>query len=183
MIFIISGPGGVGKGTVVARLLQMDPRLRLSRSWTTRDRLPGEPPDSYTFVDHEAFRAHIDAGGFLEWTEFPGTGHLYGTPVPDGLDGDLLLEIEIDGAHQVKRMDPGAVLILITAPSRQAQEERLRGRGDDEESIARRLEVGRTEVTEGTRLADHVVVNDDVERAAREVADIIAERRAAPGRT
>ncbi len=182
MIFIISGPGGVGKGTVVTRLLDLDPRLRLSRSWTTRDRRPGEAADSYTFVDRDAFRSRIAAGGFLEWTEFPGTGHLYGTPVPDDIDGDLLLEIELDGAHQVKKIDPQAVLILITAPSRAAQEDRLRGRGDDEESIARRLAVGDVEVAEGTRMADHVVVNDDVERAAREVADIIDRRRAGPGR-
>lgn len=182
MIFIISGPGGVGKGTVVARLIEIEPTLKLSRSWTTRARRPGESADSYTFVDHDAFRARIAAGGFLEWTEFPGTGHLYGTPVPEALDGDLLLEIELDGAHQVKTLDPAAVLILITAPSRAAQEDRLRGRGDDEESIRRRLEVGEREVADGVRMADHVVVNDDVDRAAREVADIIEARRAASGR-
>lgn len=182
MIFIISGPGGVGKGTVVGRLLELDPGLQLSRSWTTRARRPGESADAYTFVDHDTFRARIADGGFLEWTEFPGTGHLYGTPVPDPVGGDLILEIELDGAGQVKRIDPSAVLILIIAPSRQVQEDRLRGRGDDEVSIARRLEVGAREEAAGTRMADHVVVNDDVERAAREVADIIARRRAASGR-
>lgn len=179
MIFIISGPGGVGKGTVVNRLLELDPGLRLSRSWTTRDRRPGESPHAYTFVDPDRFRARIEAGGFLEWTEFAGTGHLYGTPVPEPGEGDLLLEIELDGAQQVKKIDPAAVLILITAPSLAAQEARLRTRGDDEESIARRLEVGEQEASVGTRLADHVVVNDDVERAAREVADIIGRRRRA----
>ena len=183
MIFIISGPGGVGKGTVVARLLQMDPSLKLSRSWTTRARRPGESADAYTFVDHDAFRARIASGGFLEWTEFPGTGQLYGTPVPDAVEGDLILEIELDGAHQVKKIDPRAVLILVTAPSRAIQEDRLRGRGDDEESIARRLEVGEREQAEGRRMADHVVVNDDVDRAAREVAGIIEARRRASGRT
>ena len=166
---------------MVARLLELDPGLTLSRSWTTRDRRPGESPEAYTFVDRDTFRARIAAGGFLEWTEFPGTGHLYGTPVPEATDGDLLLEIELDGAHQVKRVDPEAVLILVTAPSRAAQEQRLRGRGDDEESIARRLEVGDHEMEQGTRMADHVVVNDDVDRAAGEVADIIRWRRADPG--
>ncbi|HET9076166.1 MAG TPA: hypothetical protein VFN68_04485 [Acidimicrobiales bacterium] len=182
MIVIISGPGGVGKGTVVSRLLQLDPKLKLSRSWTTRGRRPGEPADSYVFVDPGTFRARIDDGGFLEWTEFAGTGHLYGTPVPGPVEGDLLLEIELDGAHQVKKMDPDAVLVLVVAPSRAAQEERLRGRGDDEESIARRLAVGEQEVADGSRMADHVVVNDDVDRAAREVADIIERRRGTPGR-
>jgi guanylate kinase len=165
----------------VARLLQIDPKLRLSRSWTTRDRRPGEAADSYVFVDRAAFEERIDAGGFLEWTEFAGTGHLYGTPAPDPVDGDLLLEIELDGARQVKTVDPDALLVLIAAPSRAVQEDRLRGRGDDEGSIARRLAVGEREMSDGTRMADHVVVNDDVDRAAREVADMIERRRGAPG--
>ncbi len=180
MIFILSGPGGAGKGTVVARLLRLVPGVRLSRSWTTRARRPGEGEDAYVFVDREAFLANVERGGFLEWTEFAGNGHLYGTPVPDhGAPEDLLLEIELDGAQQVKKSHPDAVLILIVAPSREALEARLRGRGDDEEGIARRLAVGEHETALGTRLADHVVVNDDVERAAREVAGIIRESRSA----
>jgi guanylate kinase len=180
LIFIISGPGGVGKGTVVDRLLELDPTLRLSRSWTTRPRRPGEPSDAYVFVDRGRFRERIDSGGFLEWNEFAGNGHFYGTPVPDSGDGDLLLEIELNGAQQVKRLDPDAVLIFIAAPSREAREARLRHRGDDDASIARRLAVGDDEESLGSRLADHVVLNDDVERAAREVAGIIAERRKPP---
>ena len=180
MIFIVSGPGGVGKGTVVARLLQLDPTLRLSRSWTTRARRPGEAEDAYVFVDRDAFRSRIASGGFLEWTEFPGNGHLYGTPVPEPGDGDLVLEIELDGAHQVKRSNPEAVMVFVTA-SRAEREQRLFGRGDAPEAIARRLEVGDHEVAEGTRMADYVVVNDDVDRAARELADIIGKRRAASG--
>lgn len=179
MIFIISGPGGVGKGTVVARLLALEPDLRLSRSWTTRARRPEEPGDAYVFVDRRRFEERIAAGGFLEWTEFPGNGHFYGTPIPEPGGGDLLLEIELDGAQQVKAADPSSVLVFITAPSREARQARLRHRGDDEESIARRLAVGDGEVVLGTRLADHVVVNDDVERAAREVAGIIGSRRSA----
>lgn len=197
MIFIISGPGGVGKGTVVARLLELMPDLWLSRSWTTRPRRPGEPEESYVFVDREAFEKRIHEGGFLEWTEFPGTGALYGTPSIDpaytdsgntesgnsesgGINSggrDYLLEIELDGAQQVKRRHPDAVLIFIVAPSREAQEERLRHRGDDRDAVAKRIEVGAKELELGDRIADHVVVNDDVERAAREVAGILAMYR------
>lgn len=181
MIYILSGPGGVGKGTVVTRLLSLAPGLRLSRSWTTRARRPGEAEDAYVFVDRDTFLANIDRSGFLEWTEFAGNGHLYGTPVPEAdPDGDLLLEIELDGAQQVKKLSPDAVLVFVVPPSREAWENRLRGRGDDEDSVRRRLEVGEREVELGTRLADHVIVNDDVDRAAAEVADIIGSRRQRP---
>jgi guanylate kinase len=179
VIFIVAGPGGVGKGTVVSRLLELRPDLGLSRSWTTRDRRPGEPEDAYVFVDPAAFQARIDAGGFLEWTKFGGTGRLYGTPTLDPTDGrDTVLEIELDGATQVKEHHPDAVLIVVVAPSRAVQEARLRGRGDDEQSVARRLEVGDQERRDGERIADHVVVNDDVDRAARAIADIIDAARA-----
>jgi guanylate kinase len=177
VILIVSGPGGVGKGTVVARLLELRPDLWLSRSWTTRRRRPGEPEDAYTFVDRDAFKARIADGGFIEWTEFEGTGHLYGTPnldIPDGKT--VVLEIELDGAQQVKRRHPDSVLVLIVAPSRQDLERRLRGRGDDEASVARRLDVGAAEEAVGRRIADHVVINDDVDRAAQQVADILGNR-------
>jgi guanylate kinase len=178
MILIVSGPGGVGKGTVVARLLQLRPDLWLSRSWTTRPRRDGEPEEAYTFVDREAFEARIAAGGFIEWTEFPGTGHLYGTPTFDVPDGrTAVLEIELDGAQQVKRRHPDAVLVLIVAPSRRDQKQRLHGRGDDEDSVARRLEVGAKEEALGREIADHVVVNDEVDRAAHEVSGILVDRR------
>lgn len=171
----------MGKGTIVARLLTRVPGLHLSRSWTTRSRRPGEPEDAYVFVDRQTFLAHAERSGFLEWTEFAGNGHLYGTPVPGpNAKGDLLLEIELDGAQQVKKLSPDAFLVFVVAPSYNAWEARLRGRGDDEESVRRRLEVGEREVELGTRLADHVVVNDDVERAAAEVADIISGRRPRP---
>lgn len=182
MIFVVSGPGGVGKGTVVKRLLGLLDGVHLSRSWTTRSRRPGEDASSYVFVERPEFEAKAAAGGFLEWTEFAGTGHLYGTPRPEAIgsrDGrsDLLLEIEMDGARQIRRDHPDAVLILVVAPSIAVQEERLRGRGDSEEAVTRRLEVGRDEEILGRQIADHVVVNDDVERAARELAGIIQSYR------
>jgi guanylate kinase len=174
VIVIVSGPGGVGKGTVVARLLELEPGLWLSRSWTTRARRLGEPEDAYVFVDRQQFRRQIAAQGFIEWTEFPGTGELYGTPTLEPPAGDdALLEIELDGAQQVKRRYPEAVLIMIVAPSPQEQEMRLRARGDDDASVRRRMQVGRVEERLGRQIADYVVVNDDVERAAQQVADIL----------
>ncbi len=180
MIIIVSGPGGVGKGTVVSRLLDLDPDLWLSRSWTTRARRPGEPDDAYVFVDRTAFQDRIAAGGFIEWTEFPGTGELYGTPTLESPNGrDVVLEIELDGAQQIKRRHPDATLVLIVAPSAAVQEQRLRGRGDDESSVSRRLRVGTEEEQLGRRIADHVVVNDDVDRAAGQVAGILKDKRSA----
>jgi guanylate kinase len=186
VIVIVSGPGGVGKGTVVARVLELCPRIRLSRSWTTRPPRPGEPEDAYVFVDRDSFVQKAARGGFLEWTEFQGSGHLYGTPVVEDSAGGqvdheptpevLVLEIDFDGARQVKQRHPDAVLIAVTAPSQQVQEARLRGRGDDERSVARRLEVGERELEQLVPIADHVVVNDEVDRSAREVAGIIRDR-------
>jgi guanylate kinase len=130
------------------------------------------------FVDRETFEERIRAGGFAEWTEFAGTGELYGTPTlnprgPGPDNRDVVLEIELDGAQQIKRRYPEAVLILIVAPGPADQEARLRGRGDDADSARRRLEVGALEEQLGRRIADHVVVNDDIDRAARELADIL----------
>lgn len=180
VIVIVSGPGGAGKGTVVSRLLEIDPSLRLSKSWTTRARRPGEPADAYRFVDRKTFQDRIAAHGFIEWTEFAGTGELYGTPTleaPD--DGDVLLEIELDGAQQIKRQHPDAVLILVLAPSEADREKRLRARGENEAGVRRRLQVGRHEEELGRQIADYVVINDDIDRAAREVAGILDGERPA----
>lgn len=181
MIVVLSGPGGVGKGTVVRQLLEQEPRLRLSRSWTTRPQRPGEPADAYTFVDRPTFEAHLVGGGFLEHDEF--LGNLYGTPVPDTLDDpehDLLLEINVQGAEQVRHHRPDALVVLLVAPSREVQEARLRVRGDDDEHIARRLALADAEEAKGRALADAVVVNDDLGRAVAEVAGRIASRRPGP---
>lgn len=178
MILVLSGPGGVGKGTVVRRLLDIDPRLRLSRSWTTRPRRPGEPEDAYVFVDAATFESHLARGGFLEHDEF--LGNLYGTPMPDTLADprfDLVLEINVQGAEQVRHHQPRALVVLLVPPSRLVQETRLRARGDDDEHVAQRLAIAEFEESKGRALADAVVVNDVLERAVNEVAGIVATRR------
>ena len=156
--------------------MDADPRLWLSRSWTTRARRPGEPADAYVFVDRPAFEARVAAGGFFEWAEF--LGNLYGTPVTDPVRGrDVLLEIDLQGARQVRRLRPDATLVLLLPPSAEVQADRLRGRGDDEAHVARRLAEGEEEERGGREIADFVVVNDTVAQATAEVASILGDRR------
>lgn len=166
----------------MARLRQRMPGLWVSRSWTTRSRRPGEPADAYTFVDREKFLASVEAGGFLEWAELEANRELYGTPWPDAPDGaDVLLEIDLQGAAQVRERHPEAVVILVVAPSADVQAERMRSRGDGEDDIRARVALGMEEEREGRALADHVVVNDDLDRAVQEVAGILASHPSAPG--
>lgn len=177
MVIVVCGPGGVGKGTVVARLVAEDPSLWLSRSWTTRERRAGEAPDAYVFVDRPSFEAAIDDGGFLEHAEF--LGNLYGTPWPEARDGqDVVLEIEVQGAAQVLERIPDALVILLEPPSPEVQAERMVGRGDPPEKVAERVAVAAAEVAEGRRLGGISVVNDRLDDTVAEVRAIIDQRRA-----
>src|SRR5262245_2499091 len=177
LIIVVSGPGGVGKGTIVNALVARDPRLWLSRSWTTRARRAGEPASAYTFVSHEDFERRIEAGGFIEWTRF--LDHYYGTPTPELPAGqDLVLEIEVDGAQQIKAQHSDALLIFVLPPSREEQQRRLVGRGDPNDKVAERLRKAEDEEPVGMALADHVVVNDDLGKTIKEMLAIIEEERA-----
>ncbi|HUP85057.1 MAG TPA: guanylate kinase [Acidimicrobiales bacterium] len=173
MLFVVLGPGGVGKGTVVRRLVDADDRLWLSRSWTTRAQRAGEPDDAYVFVDEATFAAKAIADGFLETNQFAGNSCWYGTPWPDQPNRDVVLEIDLNGARQVRERYPDARLILVLPPDQEELERRLRGRGDDEEHVQRRLALADVEITGGLELADRVVINDDLDRAVEEVAGIL----------
>lgn len=178
LIFIVSGPGGVGKGTVVRELVAQDRRLWLSRSWTTRSRRDGEAADAYEFVSPETFRKRIDEKGFLEWVEFLGSS--YGTPIPNPPAGcDVLLEIELQGAQLVREKYPEAIVILLVPPSVEVQRERLAKRGDSAERIEARVVKGELEMRQGRKIADHIVINDDLDTAVAAIADIVSKSRAA----
>lgn len=183
-LFVLAGPSGVGKGSVVQRLHAKDDLhdIALSVSATTRPPRAGERDGvDYRFVDDATFDAMIADGALLEWAEVF-AGRRYGTPrafVDDQLEAghDVILEIDVQGAAQVRNQAPDAVLILLEPPSLEVLEERLRGRGtEDDRSIAERLAAAQREL-EQAGWFDHVVVNDDVDRAADRVAAIIEASR------
>jgi guanylate kinase len=174
LVIVISGPGGVGKGTVVDVLVAEHLELRLSRSWTTRRQRLGEADDAYTFVDEAAFLANVNAAGFLEWNHFLGVAY-YGSPVPDeDSTQDLILEIDVNGARQVFERGIQSLYVFIDAPSLEDQRTRLIGRGDSAEEVDRRMTAGQVERDKAASLPYRYVVNDDVNRAAAEVAKLIS---------
>ena len=177
-LFVVAGPSGVGKGTLVRRVRALVPALGYSVSVTTRPPRPEEADGiDYRFVSAEDFRRLVEEGAFLEHAEV--FGHRYGTlsgPIADELERgrDVLLEIDVQGAAQIHERHPDARLVFLAPPSEAELERRLRSRGtEDDRSIRRRLAEARRELGQ-TGWFDRVVVNDDVDRAAEEVAAIIA---------
>jgi guanylate kinase len=182
-LIILSAPSGTGKTTLARRLVEAVPRLRLSRSYTSRPRRDGEADGvDYNFVSPERFEAMIAAGRFLEWANV--FGDLYGTAAEDTAravaDGDdLLLVIDVQGARKVRAAGVKSTGIFVLPPSFAILEQRLRDRSrDSEERIQRRLVTAREEVAALPEY-DYVVVNDELEACVRSLVHLILTMRGA----
>ena len=177
-LFVISGASGVGKSTVLSKVMEARKDLTFSVSATTREPRPGETEGvSYYFVSKDKFLDMIVKGEFLEYDDH--MDNYYGTPkaqLEEKLSrGHVLLDIEPNGAFAVKHARPDAQLIFIAPPSLEALERRLRSRGDTSEAqIAKRLGRSQWEMEQGKKYA-HYVVNDQVETCAEEILNIIAK--------
>jgi guanylate kinase len=181
LLVVIAGPSGVGKGTVHTRVRQALPGSVLSVSATTRPARAHERDGvDYRFVDRTGFEAMVSGGELLEWAEY--ADHLYGTPraaveaaVADG--HVVVLDIEVQGALQIRERDPAALFVFLSPPSFEELERRLRERATEgEEALNRRLEIARREVAARDRF-DVVVVNDDLDRCVEEVVAAVEHAR------
>ncbi|HET8546888.1 MAG TPA: guanylate kinase [Bryobacteraceae bacterium] len=180
-VFIISAPSGSGKSTLVSRLLERDGRLLFSVSYTTREPRGAEVEgENYHYIGREEFERHIADGDFLEYADV--FGHYYGThrSVLDRARAegrDLILDIDVQGARQLRRSIPDAVTIFILAPSREILEQRLRMRSEDEASvIERRLRKAADEIR-NFEMYDYVLVNDDLDRCTDTLVSIVKAER------
>lgn len=176
-LIVISGSSGVGKGTVIKGLLERNPNFSLSISYTTRERREGEIEGiNYFYISKEEFKKSIENNEFLEWANF--SGNYYGTKKSFvektlGENKNLILEIETQGALQIKEKMPEAVLIFIAPPSYQDLEFRLRNRNtESEEAIAKRLDFVKLEI-QNSENYDYRIINDTVENAIYELERII----------
>ncbi len=178
LLIVISGPSGVGKGTVLKQFID-DPKLKLaySVSMTTREKRPGEEEGvNYYYVSKEAFQESVKNGELLEWTEF--VGNYYGTPVKEverlrNEGKNVLLEIEVNGCKQVKEKCPDALTIFIVPPSMKELENRIRGRQTEAEEIVQQRLAKAAKEMEMTDQYRYIVCNDDVELAADLIRTII----------
>lgn len=180
-LFIISGCSGVGKGTLLKLFLEKNPDIKLSISATTRPPRPGEiDGENYFFISKEEFQTAINNNEFLEWAEF--SGNYYGTKksfvektLTKGID--LILEIEVNGAKQVKEKMPSAVTVFIMPPSIETLEQRLRGRHtEDEQTIQKRLNEAKREIEAGKKF-DYQLVNDEIDAALNNLQYIFNSER------
>jgi len=181
LLFIVSAPSGTGKTTLVERLVQVLPNLRMSRSYTSRPARAGERDGvDYNFLSREEFESLIAQHAFLEWADV--FGNLYGTAAADVermlIDGqDVVLVIDVKGARQVRARQVDHTAIFVMPPSFETLEQRLRGRSKDtEEQMQRRLTTARDEASSYVDY-DYVVVNDDLEATVIRLQEIIAAER------
>ena len=181
LLLVLSAPSGAGKGTIIKRLMDDDRSLKLSVSATTRSPRPGEVDgEDYFFISREEFDDLVKNGEMLEHAEY--VGNCYGTPkgpverwLEDGLD--VILEIDVQGGAQVKKIMPECVSIFILPPSMRELENRLRGRSTEKDEVVNaRLEAARQEVHRAEDY-DYVVVNDTVDQAVEEIKTIIAAEK------
>ncbi len=176
-LIVLTGPSGAGKGTLLKALLQQHPELYVSISATTRSPRPGEVNGQhYFFLDRPAFDKMVSEGDFLEWAEF--AGNCYGTPrqpveAQIAAGKTVILEIELEGARQVRESFPAAYRIFIMPPSFETLEQRLRDRGtESDDVVARRMQRAKDEIAAASEF-DVQIVNDDLNQALSELAAIV----------
>lgn len=178
-VVVLAGPSAVGKSTVVSKLRESVPNLFFSVSMTTRDPRPGEVHGrDYLYVTRDEFQSNIDSDLMLEWAEIHGGLQLSGTPrkpVEEAMAAQhpVLIEVDLEGARNVKKLLPEAHTIFLAPPSWEVLVDRLTGRGtESEEVIQRRLETARGELAAKDEF-DHVIVNSDVDEAVAGIRDIL----------
>jgi len=181
MIVVVSSPSGTGRTTIIERVLREDSRLRYSTSVTTRPQRPGEKEGKdYFFVSEKEFKQRIERGEFVEWAEVH--GFMYATPKAPLVEivqqgGVIILDIDIQGAMQVKEKFPHCVTIFVAPPSLESLEQRLRNRGtDSEEMIKRKLQDALRETAKIPEY-DYLIVNEDLDTAVRQLQAILEAER------